>query len=1171
MFEKAWRKFVPGLLFVCIAVLAASGVRLSAQVVKGSISGTIVDTSGAVIPDAEIKAVEASTGATSSTVSGADGGFRLFSLSVGTYTLTVTKQGFRSLTMTDVGVNSARDSGLGELKLQLGTQTTSVEVSAAPPLVETTQSQVSTSISGSVITVFPGLGGNIGMDQLALQIPGVVNTRANNFSNTDGVGFSVNGLRGRSNDQQIDGQANNDNSVTGPSLFIGNPDFVQEYQVTTQNFSAEYGRNSGSVVNYIGKSGTNTWHGDLFGTEANAKLNSLSNTQKAFEGLHSVPPFNDEFSGASIGGPVRRDKLFVFGLFDNEIIPGVSNFSTGSLTPDPAGLTALQACFPNSPSVSALVTYGPWGIKEGNPVISGTPTTKTLIDPNGNPCPVEFAGIQRVLSTAYKQWDHVERLDWNGTKDKMFGRYMYQKSTPLNATGTGATGYSGDVPGFSNQLAYDWTHTLKPTMVNEFRLNYTRATAQFGGNSYGNTLPPIGGLANALASIGISSGYLGYGVANNLPQGRIINTYQLQDNWSWFKGKHQFKAGTNLTYQRSPNVFLPNYNGTYTFSASKVAINGTTYSVSAFNSYALDRPSSIAITLGNPNLDFREHQSFFYFQDDWKLKPNLTFNLGLTWSYFGQPANLFHTSDLKNETGSAPFFNPALPLSLRVFPELSSPKNNWGPNVGFAYTPHWGGGLTGNGKTVLRGGFRIAYDPAFYNIYLNIASASPQVLSQTITGANALASPLPADPHGPNIRSELAPYLTLGVSDPRQFNETTVTPDFHSDRVYSWSFGIQRELVSHAVVESRYVGNHGSNLFQSVNTNPYVAGIAAAFPNLLPSGVTPCPASQAVVAKAIGRVNCNLGQVRLRTNTSMSDYHGWQNELRATNLWNQLTLRTAFTLSKTTDNASDIFNTGSSGNTIAFSQNPFDYVHGEHSLSGLDIPRNWTLSFVEELPMFRSQHGLAGHVLGGWKLAGDYILAAGQPYTPMQYALAYSTGANTFDVGFNSTWSSSYENLRPFYSNPAAPANMVGILAADACSYAGVGCELSANALLNFNLVNTTGAEQQIQGSQVRYIMNGVQSQSVYGTPWGNVGRNTLRTEGINSADFSVYKYTNITERLKVRFDTTFLNVFNHPNGFGIDPYLDDAGYLDEGTGFAVPTLFSGGSRAIKFGLRVEF
>jgi hypothetical protein len=349
--------------------------------------------------------------------------------------------------------------------------------------------------------------------------------------------------------------------------------------------------------------------------------------------------------------------------------------------------------------------------------------------------------------------------------------------------GQGPAGYPVNVPAFSQAWGFSWARTISTRMANEFRASYGRENVQFGGNTIGNTVPSATDISNALAQISFAtSGLLGYGPADNLPQGRIVNTYQLQDNWTFVKGRHELKAGANVTQQRSPNFFLPFVNGGWQFSD--------------YGAYASNDPLKVNIASGNPELPFKETDTFLYVGDDFKLKRNLTLNLGLTWSYYGQPANLFHQITEKNQTGPNPLWDPSLPTSVTEFPTIPAPKNSWGPNVGFAWTPETGGMLgrfLGNGKTVLRGGFRMAYDPPFYNIYLNIASAAPIVLLNTLTGTTATANPLSANPLGPANRTQLAPFLTTGVFDPRTFNETSISPNFGPDRVYSWSFGLQRE------------------------------------------------------------------------------------------------------------------------------------------------------------------------------------------------------------------------------------------------------------------------------------------------------------------------------------------------------------------------------------------
>jgi hypothetical protein len=791
----------------------------------------------------------------------------------------------------------------------------------------------------------------------------------------------------------------------------------------------------------------------------------------------------------------------------------------------------------------------------------------------GTGCNVEMSGVQRTLSNSNHQYNWVTRLDVTGNNDTVYGRYMWQKLSFFNtdAFGTAAAGYPSNVPSTGQQFALSWTHKISDRMINELRLNYGRIRVQFGGNTIGDTIPGMGQLGEAVARIQLLGGGLGsFGPLTSAPQGRIVNTYQLQDNWNYVYGKHQIKAGVNYTYQRSPNIFLPNYNGNYQFLD--------------WTDYALNQPFRTLITLGQPSLDFREHDTFLYVGDDWKITNHLTLNLGLTWSYYGQPANLFHDLTTQQQTGSSPFWDPSLSTSITTFPSIPAPKSSWGPSVGFAYTPDWGGWLFGDSKTVFRGGYRLSYDPPYYNIYLNIASSAPQVLAQTIPGSSGVT--MLANPIGSAVRADLAPFLTLGVADPRSFSQTTVTPDFGPDRVHGWSFGVQRELGQHAAAEVRYVGNHGQNLFQSINQNPFIQGLADGItdgvfdPSVLPSGLTPCAAG--VVPTATGRVDCNLGRVRERTNTGYSDYNGLQTEFRTNNLFRQLTMKTNYTFAKTTDNASEIFGTFAGGGTYAFSQNPLDFTKGEHSLSGLDFRHTWTFSFYENIPMFRSQKGLVGHLLGGWAVAGSYILQSGQNYTPSQLVInQFSSPYDVFDSGFLGSFNSGVETARPFLSNESAPANAVGIYAADSCPLFGLGCALAPDTLLSLNAMNVSGSETVVDPNAVHFIANGGEADAIFGTPFGNAGRNSLRGARENIGNFQVSKTTKWGERVNINWHMSMSNVFNHPSygytGAGcnscvtIDPFLEDAGATGQATGFADTALLDGGHRSIRFGIKVTF
>ena len=1164
-------------LIPILVLLLLAGMAFG-QVLKGNISGTATDPQGAVIPNADVKATNLATGGVLSTKTDSAGLFRFSLIPAGEYKIQISASGFNTAVQNGVVVVAGRDTGVGSIKLAVGETSTTVEVTAQAPLIESTQSQVTNTFAGTQLSSFAGVQENEGLDNLALFVPGVVPARDNGFSNFNGgTGFSSNGLRGRNNDQQIDGQNNNDNSVAGPALFVTDPEFVNQYVLITNQFGPEYGRNSGSVVNIITKSGGNAWHGSIFGNENNSILNSMTNFQKRFDTdangnpLFDPPRLNDEFAGFTIGGPFVKNKLFFFGGFDEEIVSQNTIFSSGNLTPTPAGLATLAACPGIDPAaLQAISKFGPYGISGGNPA----PDPKTLQTGVMATCPAaEFAGVSRTLKAPSHIFDWIGRADWQLGNDTVTGLYLFNRNNAFNTEDNGAAGYPINVPALSQAVLLSWTHNLSSRMVNEARAGFGRTNVEFGGNTLGSTAT-ANSLNQAVTNVSFSTpGLLGFGPATNLPQARIVNTWQGQDNWNYVLGKHQLKAGVNYTFQRSPNIFLPNINGQFRFTD--------------WDAFFANTPNRVRIANGPSSLDFREHDTFLYVGDDWKMSQSLTWNLGLTWSYYGQPANLFNqiTTARESNPGTA-FWDPTLPLSVRTFPTIPAPKTSIGPSVGFAWAPQSGGLLTGNGKTVIRGGYRLLYDPPFYNIYLNMATSAPEVFLQTFRRTAAAALPLPAVPTGPNVRAELAPALTPGVIDPRTQAETSVTPNFGPDKVHTWSLGIERELTKNSALEVRYVGNRAANLFQSINGNPFIADLATAFPNLIPAGVTPCTTPQISPAPGVapgptspdfGRVHCGEGVQRLRTNTGYSHYHALQTEFRANNLLNQLTFRASYTFSKTLDNVSEIFSTGTAGNSVAFSQNPLNFKGGEYSFSGLDYPNQVSLLFTEQLPLFKDQHGMFGHVLGGWAISANYIYGSGQRYTPSQVATALTTAPGDFyDAAFVGTFNG-VDVARPFFGNRNAPVTQVGAFGADACGFFGVTgtepfCDPAlANSLISVNAINTSGAAVQVTPNNVRYILNGGTAQTVFGTPFGNVPRNVEQDAPTNIANLSVFKNIKLGERVAFEFHVTALNVLNHPNFISVDPFLEDAGLATPLTGFGDPTVTNSQARKLIFGGRISF
>jgi len=726
--------------------------------------------------------------------------------------------------------------------------------------------------------------------------------------------------------------------------------------------------------------------------------------------------------------------------------------------------------------------------------------------------------------------------------------------------------------------------------VNEARVGFTRLNVEFGGGL--NSLEPVAAnLSQAFTNISFQAGGgLGIGPATNLPQARLVNTWQLQDNWNYVRGKHSFKAGVNWTYQRSPNTFLPVINGQFRFP-----------SLSAF--LTNDTPNRVQVAQGQSVLDFREYDTFLYAGDDWKIGQNLTLNLGVTWTYYGQPSNLFNQITTPREANPATaFWLTSLPPSVTTDPKVPGVYNSFGPSLGFAYTPQWGGFITGHGKTTFRGGYRMLYDPPFYNIFLNTSTSAPMTFLQTLTGAQAAANPLLANPTGPNVRAQLAPFLAHNTFDPRTQNETSVSPNFGPDKVQSWSLGFEREVTKNSALEVRYVGNHGYNLFQTVDANPFTAGQIAA--GLLPASTPSCAATQqsgplGFTPTDLGRLACGLGVARSRNNGGFSDYNAMQVEFRSNNLFKQLTVRAGYTWSKTLDNVSEIFATGSAGNTLFAAQNPFQTGGAERSTSGLSIPNAFTLIAIEQVPFFKSQKGAVGHVLGGWTLSADYIWASGQPYTPYQAfeeALFTSPSGNVYD----SAWVGAFvgaDTARPFIGSLSAPATAVGVFAHDACNpidnpteFAG-SCSatiklalnaLPANQLVSLNALNATNPNTgavtpsvvTMTNSQVRYIINMHDAQVIFGTPFGNMPRNAARDAPSNLVNATIYKTLKLGERVNFTMNLTLNNAFNHFNFNSVAPNVEAAGLNQQqffGSSFGIPSQTGANGRAVWVGGKVTF
>ena len=1142
---------------------------LAQGITTGSISGTVADTTDAVIAGAAITATAKATNVTLKTTSTADGSFSFKDVPIGTYTLVISQSGFASLTLENIEVASSREQALGIQKLSPSGTETVVEVSAAQNILETSQAQVTTTFDSEQLTNLPTAGG---FDELALLIPGVVDTHGDNFSNTNGANFSVNGERGRANNFEIDGQANNDTTITGPQAFFDNDEALAEVQVITNSFSAQYGRNAGSVVNYITKSGTNAIHGSAIykysGDFTSSLAQGVSKGEQfgfcspgqtpAADGCAAavVPRYVDNFYGGTLGGPILKNKLFAFGstYWDRETEFGALVTSNGALFPTTTGLTQLASSYPNNPSVAILQQLNPYSVSAGNPRQIGPVTYETI--PGAGVVP--FAQFGRQVPFLSTDQEDLGRLDWQATpRDRVYLRYFYQ-FFPTSPDGATANGGYVNVKGVTHSVGADETHTFGPHWVDQLRYSFQQSSIGFQGGGFPNcTITSFNTCPTDLNPVALPDGstFSGLGLPDGLPDGRVVKVGQVQNNANWTVGHHGITFGGELLYENAPNVFLPGVMGVFTYDTLTDFVAGG----------CPNGACSVTVAKGNPSIPFIEKDLGIYFQDDWKVTPALTLNLGLRWEFFGQPINHFHNESVATQTGSDPLWSTSLPLSETTVPAIDNYYKNIEPRIGFAYNPEF------NKKLVIRGAYAINVDPEFQNIGLNVAGSAPLVALGSLNCAMGTVSCIPTGGATfVTVQQQLAPQLPTG-GNPGLDGEDVEPTNLRNPVAQTYTLGIQYQLHNAAVLELRYVGNHTSHQFQSLDANPYLATVAAAFPNIV-SPTSLCSAANSTLGGAdVGYLHCDNTSIVEVENTAFSQYQSLQTNL-TTRSFHGITANFAYTWSHNIDNTSEIYSTGSSGNTIAIAQNPLNTNLGERGDSALDFPSSSSISFTYKLPDLHSGNALLSKLTDGWQANTIWIYDSGQLYTDYQGISNGSPQINPDDVRTSESYSDipfeenflGVDVARPILSNPKAPVGTLGIYT-DTTLVPGTGSTppvFSAPALVDYK----TGAP--ISPSAVRFIANNQLAANLMNNPYPGSGRNILRGDSFNNVDFSVFKNTKISERITFRLEVDAYNVLNRayfPSpGNTLNDYANPGGssfnnfYYSQATGASLVTPGTG-------------
>lgn len=934
--EFVFNKMSWALIAACLGFLLLP-VPAHAQLTRGSIAGTVQDQTGASVPGATVRVTNPQTNVTRDATTNDQGFFRVGAIEPGVYVVTVEKDGFQTVENRELTVRQNLETTF-DVQLQPGVVTNRVDVTAEQEAITLNKTNPTIGLTATARQVVElPLGAARDVNNLALLSPNV-------FSAPGSTGISANGQRARNNNFTIDGSDNNDLSVTISTVDVV-PEGVGEYQIQTNAYSVEFGRNSGAQINVITRGGGNDFHGDLWEYYRGSRLNALDNVEKA-AGLTRPSRFVRNQYGFAIGGPLHlprfgeggrsiidgRNRTFFFFLFQGDKQRPGASLGANVRVITPAGLQALQTVPLGAGQTAASRAAVLDRLSFLNAVFARGVQFRSLSNLTVNGVPIQTGLTNVPISQTADYYTTTLRIDHKfSDKDNLTGRYISNKTTDVAVTSNTAFGpiFAADQNIFDQNLALSETHIFGPSTLNEFRFSYIRRNLGFPESDPNSPTATITGLFTI-------------GGLNNFPQGRIQNSYQFSDTFSWQRGTHSFKFGGDIRKLQLFNIAAFDSKGTFTFPNLQDYIN--------------NRASVFAQALNTASFDAHQLQHFYFAQDDWRPTPNLTLNLGLRYENSSVPFGFFGATDAQS-------------LAALVPGPVKRDNNNWAPAFGFAYSPRPGNGLLrsvfGDGLSSIRGGYRIAYDVLFYNILTVNASNFPRVVVGNIVSPNTQnLYPSVAPVAGAAVFNPLATY----VNSP----ENTVNP-------YSQLFSLswQREFGRDYVVEFGYTGSRSKNQINQLQANPPILTAAQAAtvratldPNSIPSAqarrLFPQFGPRVLIATN-SHANYNAGFVNLNKRFS-----------------NHLQFGIAYTFSKLMSDNDESLGVGAI--TASSPQVPQDFfnVQADKSLSVFDRTHRLVANFIFEVPTPPGaffDHGFGRQVFGGWELSGIVTRQSGQPFT----------------------------------------------------------------------------------------------------------------------------------------------------------------------------------------------
>jgi hypothetical protein len=1121
-----------------VATALFFSVSAFAQRTTGTLRGQVLDPTGAAVANAQVTATNKETGVSTKIVTTSAGTYSFPSLLPGKYSVSIEFSGFKKHVKNDVQVLADQDN-VADTQLELGTTTETIEVTGGGVEVQTTSSSLNNSFDAHSVDLPNGAGTlNGSLLNLAVLAPNVIAQPGG----VTGIGGSVGGTRPRDNNFTVDGVDDNNLGVTGNNSTVI-PDAVAEFNLTTNQFSAEYGHSAGGQFSLVTKIGTNNWHGSGEWYNQNRNYNSLDNlTKSAITGgiLPGQPAYDNNRFGGTIGGPIVKNKLFVFGAYEYTYLHGQGS-PTAFTAPTAAGMTILQAQAADSAITNLLKNF---------PIAPAALTDATQF-PLVNGVPVPIGNITIFSPNFQREHDAIVNADYTMGRHQFGARFLINQENfilPVNST---QAIFNQAEPVHNRKIALTDAWTISGTLVNDLRLQYSFFSLATVNPC--NTCPQDITINDLLGGVTVGPG-------DNTFQKQ--NTYQISDTFSWSRGKHTFKFGGQYNHFIYPQFFLPRSNSDNQYNTANAFINDVL-------------PDNPGRTLRNAGTgSFLGTQSLFagFAQDDFKFSPRLTVNLGLRYEYWTNPvgSSTQTLNAISNVPGVITFGNP------------KTDKNNFGPRVGFAYDP------TGRGKMSIRAGFGIAYDVKFQN-FASI-TLPPQLQSELDPNSACALTPQPGWCTTPSN----AGFLQLGglpqtyIPPTGQAGARALTTAYIDDtvmpKILTWSLGVQRELARNTTVEVRYVGTRGLSLPVQDRRNfhsGFDAGLAA-LPEYfrvqdVPATVSASAPTRAPwdafttctpVAPPATPAPCNniyfpfgfKANVTSDPPLGSSVYHaGSVNFTQRAR--HGLTFNANYTYSHTLDNSTNEFFT-----SLLNPRRGQDtqQIHEDWGNSDLDVRQKVALSWNYQVPNIKSESRWAKTLVNGFSISSVFLAQTGQPVTLQSASDANGNGDTAGDrVMFN-----------PFGTSLAGAITKLVRVCAPAGggnTVTGTSCPAGDNTVGYLATDATTGGD-----ALARYVVAGKGVRA-------NVARNSFYSPGFSVLNLSVGKEFHFTEGKYLRAKVDVFNVLNHPsfalsNGnvfstTGVTTATTTPGYVRpaDPNFLAASTLFSGGFRSMTLGLKFVF